>query len=130
MDLSTTTTEDVVMPITVQEEKELRRVFEDLCYYQKRLRHTKEIEDLKQLQMSTLLKSAFSGTSDATLQASLENAVSEQRIEELTKELEHCDSRTDKKISCGDVFEKLKFLGQKMGRNEVEEMVWEVRYRS
>ena len=126
--METVSTDDAIkmIPITVQEEKELRRVFENLCDFHKRIRHSKEIDDLKQLQMSTLLKSAFSGTSDATLQAQIENAASERRIEELTAELAHCDTKQDKKISCADVFEKMKELNQKIGRKEVEEMIWEV----
>ena len=48
------------------------------------------------------------------------------RRDEIEKELEFIKNKTDKKVTAADVTEMFKFLNYKVGKHEVEEMLWEV----
>ena len=107
-----------VMPMTVQEEKEVHRVFELLCDYQQKVKIKEEIKDINSW-INSYKKQGNEGN-DENIHAS------SHRLDELNRELQAIESRLEKKVSCGDVMEMLKFLNQKATKKEVEEMIWEV----
>ena len=117
------------LPITSQEEKELRRVFDLLCNYATQIRIIREIDDLYALIPGSKMKAdKFIGSGHIVDMVRLENAnaQTQARIDELTAELYELNNRPDKKISVSDVKEMLKQLGAKVTRQDVEEIVWEV----
>lgn len=120
---------DEPLPITSQEEKELKRVFDMLCNYAHQIRVIREIDDLHALIPGAKTKAdKFIGSGHLVdlVRVDNMNAQAQRRIDELTLELSEMGNRPDKKISVADVKEMLKQLGQRANRQEVEEMVWEV----
>lgn len=113
----------------LQEEKEIHRVFELLCGYQQKVRIKEEIKDLTAwltVNKVRVLNQINSGYSVDEQKVLASNSTASNRIDELNKELQELDARTEKKITCGDVLEMFKFLKEKVTRKEVEEMIWEV----
>lgn len=112
-------------PITVQEEKELRRVFDHLCDFQTKVRLNKELLELKQHMTMARIRGNMNNSI-----VSGENSVNQQnenRLDEITREIVALDMNScNKKITVSDVFEKLKDLNQKVNRKDVEEIIWEV----
>lgn len=120
---------DEPLPITNQEEKELKRVFDMLCNYSQQIKLIREIDDLYALIPGAKIKAAkFIGSGHIVDMERLEQANSQTqfRIDELTAELNELACKPDKKISIHDVKEMIKQLGGKVNRQDVEEMVWEV----
>jgi len=120
---------DEPLPITSQEEKELRRVFDLLCNYSKQIRIIREIDDLYALIPGAKVKAdKFIGSGHLVDMMRLEqtNQQTQTRIDELTAELNELANMPDKKISIADVKEVIKQLGGKANRQDVEEMLWEV----
>ena len=117
------------LPITSQEEKELKRVFDMLSNYSQQIHLIREIDDLyalipgAKIQADKFIGSGHLVDLDRVDQM---NAQTQRRIDELTQDLNELAARPDKKISIADVKEMLKQLGQRANRQEVEEMVWEV----
>jgi len=107
------------MAITVQEEKEVHRVFELLCDYAQRTKLKEEIKDLQNWIIIQKNKSFLNEHDEQIYQSQL-------RIDELQRELHLLDMKTDKKMNCNDIMEILKKLQYKMNRKQVEEMIWEV----
>ena len=117
------------LPITSQEEKELRRVFDMLCNYSLQIRLIREIDDLYALIPGAKVKAAtFIGSGHLVDLVRLEhtNHQTQARIDELTAQLNELATMPDKKISIADVKEMIKQLGGKTSRQDVEEMLWEV----
>lgn len=109
-------------PITAQEEKEVHVAFEFLCDYPKKVKIKEEIQDIDSWIQANKAKSNQFGYEEPTdmIKQSL------ARKDTLLKELEAIKNKPDKKVSCDDVYEILKFMNHKTSRKEVEEMVWEV----
>ena len=103
------------IPVTNQEERELRRVFDRLCDYCDRMNYAEEVTKL--LGGARLLRGG-GRTKDAEEQ--------EAKAEQIKAELELLEHKKDRKISCADVFEMMKTLKYKITKKEVEEYVWEV----
>jgi len=110
---------DKSMAITVQEEKEVHRVFELLCDYAVKQKLKDEIKDLNNW-VTAQRNKTHSENHDDQINASV------QRIDELQRELHAIDTKPDRKMSCNDIMEILKKLQHKMNRKQVEEMIWEV----
>ena len=120
------------LPVTNQEEKELRRVFNMLCDYSRKIRVQAEIEELKllltggkqRLQQTTEMSQVV-----INLERYENNAEAcHKRIDELEWELENVAQNPLKKISIPDVTEMLKRLkgGKIPNKQDVQEMLWEV----
>jgi gamma-glutamylcysteine synthetase len=95
-----------LMPMTQQEEKELRRVFEYLVDYESKKSIKKNITDQQ--------KSIHAPVPILT-----------ENISSNDKALVEFNTTTEKKISADSIFEILRELGQKTSRKAVEEMIWE-----
>lgn len=108
------------IPMTSQEEKEVHRVFQLLCDYQERSKLETEKKDLENWIVAQRNRTFHDVQSTAALNAG------EAKLDELRNSLEALATKPDKKISCGDVLEMLKWLKQKTTKKEVEEMIWEV----
>lgn len=117
----TSSSQDKPLPITPQEEKDLHRVFELLSDYQQKTKIKQEIKELQSWYNSNRHKTFVDV---AQGEKSLRDA--QERIEYLQKELQAVESKPDKKISVNDVYEMYKWLGQKISKKDVEEVVWEV----
>lgn len=119
---------DPKKPVTQQEEKELRRVYDLLCDYQKKKVLKAEIADL-QLWLdnaaSKYQQQVSSGVIVDTERFESNNYATKHRIDELKREIAELDSNTNRKVSCGDVYEMLKTLKVKASKKDVEEMIWE-----
>ena len=117
-------TEDLgLFPITPQEERELRRVYDYLCEYSARTALELELESLQKS-----LNSNSNNYEQALVSSNRDiNEVMElsPRVEAIKRSIYELDSNPNKKISAIDVTELLKELGQKTNRKEVEEMIWE-----
>lgn len=125
----TQTGETEPLPITSQEEKELKRVFDLLSNYAQQIKLIREIDDLYALIPGAKVKAdKFIGSGHLVDMMRLEqtNQLTQARIDELTAQLNDLSSTPDKKISVADVVQMIKQLGGKMGRQDIEEMVWEV----
>jgi len=125
----TQTGEAEPLPITSQEEKELKRVFDLLSNYAQQIKLIREIDDLYALIPGAKVKAdKFIGSGHLVDMMRLEqtNQQTQARIDELTAQLNDLSNMPDKKISVADVVQMIKQLGGKMGRQDIEEMVWEV----
>ena len=115
---------EMFIPITLQEEKELRRVFEHLCDFGKKAKLSRELLELKQ---TMALNRIMSKTQQSDIDQINRNEATQARLEEITKEMQHLENiPVTKKITVSDVSEKLKELNQKISKKDVEEMIWEV----
>jgi Ca2+-binding EF-hand superfamily protein len=117
------------IPVTNQEEKELRRVFLMLCNYQRKTRCFLEIDELNNLLQGNKTRLGSARAQDQIINYEIfeNNAeATTDRIKELEYELEMLHERTEDKISIGDVTEMLRRLGQKPVKQDVQEMLWEV----
>lgn len=115
------------MPVSAQEEKEIRRVFDYLCDFQKKHKINQELKDLNAWVASNEAKHNAQLNAGNTLHVADEaDGETRARMEELRTELHELENNPDKKISCDDVFCIMKVLNQKVTKNDVEEMVWEV----
>mmetsp|Transcript_5634 Transcript_5634/g.5833 ORF Transcript_5634/g.5833 Transcript_5634/m.5833 type:complete len:254 (+) Transcript_5634:80-841(+) len=113
--------EEPVIEITAQEERELRRVFELLCDFQ---RKSKINEEIHSIQGKRKLLAALSD--NTTAQFKEDEHDDETKMAELRKELNDLEIKSYKKVTCADVYTMLKFLKQKTNKKDVEEMLWEV----
>lgn len=114
------------LPVTSQEEKELRRVYDMLCDFQRKCPLEQERKDLITWQESTKAKIASSSNPKLNVdRIESSNSATQSRIEELSQQIADIDNNPTKKISVGDVMEVMKVLKQKITKKEVEEMIWE-----
>ena len=116
------------LPVTSQEEKELRRVYDQLCDYHRKKILKKELGELLDWQESTTSKiqqQQAAGIVIDTERFEASNASTQERIDELRREISDIDANPGKLISCTDVLEMMKTLKQKVTKKEVEEMIWE-----
>lgn len=116
------------LPVTSQEEKELRRVYDQLCDYQRKKGLKRELSDLLAWQESSttkMLQQSSSGINVDMERYESNNAETQARIDQLRREIAEIESNPNKVISVTDVFEMMKTLKQKITRKEVEEIIWE-----
>lgn len=115
------------MPVSSQEEKEIQRVFDHLCDYQKKYKINQELKDLNEWINANELRHQAQLNAGNTfhLKDPVDDAT-KQRMEDLKAELHELENNPDRKISCDDVYAVMKNLNQKVTKNDVEEMVWEV----
>jgi Ca2+-binding EF-hand superfamily protein len=124
--------ESTPLPVTNQEEKELRRVFNMLCDYSRKVRIQSEIEELRHLLTGgkqRLKEVNEMSTAIVNLERFENNAEAcHKRIDELIFELENVAANPNKKISIPDVSEMIKKLkgGKAPNKLDVQEMLWEV----
>lgn len=125
-----TATEAEPLPVTNQEEKELRRVFNLLSDYQRKLKVQAEVDALQELLAGS--KNFLRGTQDMQI-INLErfennHEACHKRIDELAWELENLALNPQKKISVNDVMEMVKRLrgGKVPNKKDIEDMLWEV----
>ncbi len=117
------------VPITALEENRLLKVFEMLCDYSEKQKIDKEIQDLRAWLVGNQNKmnaQISAGQSITAASMGLSNQASIDKIDSLQRQKNALETRADKKITCNDVFQKLKELNQKVNRKDVEEMIWEV----
>ena len=104
--------------ISVQEEKELRRVFDFLCDYCAKTKLNDEIKELEQWISSTRSKQALAMskpspgvvTNSEKFEASLADSCG--RIESLKQSIVALENKSDRKISMADITAMYKFLNQ------------------
>jgi hypothetical protein len=110
------------LPISTQEEKEIHLAFEWLSDFPLKNKLKQEIKDIETWIDNDKAKSNQYGYIEpvALIKKSL------MRRDEIEKELEFIKNKTDKKVTAADVTEMFKFLNYKVGKHEVEEMLWEV----
>lgn len=117
------------LPVNHGEERELKRVFDLLCDYSKKISIKVEINELqlqRNAQQAKINAQVASGLIisadrvDSTVQATID------RIEQLEHEIVSLESNPIKKVGVIDVTEIMKKLGHKPQRGEVEEMIWAV----
>ena len=119
-------------PMTNQEERELKRVFDLLSNYNLKTKLKIEIANLETWLKNIKSQSEHPETSVANLMPEGKSnldiiaATSEQRIEELKIELNSLDNLVDNKIYAADILEMHKFLDKKINKNDAEEMIWEI----
>ena len=104
-------------------------MFELLCGYQQKVRIKEEIKDLTAwlaVNKSRVLSQINSGLVIDEQKVIASNLAANNRLDELNKELQDLESKSDKKITAVDVIEMFKFLKEKITRKEVEDMIWEV----
>eukprot|EP01038_Epipyxis_sp_PR26KG_P008240 gene8240-11152_t len=114
--------DEEIQPITSQEEKEIRRVFELLCNYHSKGKLKEEIKELNTW-IQSYRKNSNQNQHHVVEDPNLLTTVA--RVEELKKELSEIESKSDK-ICVNDISEILKKLKKKVSRKEIEEMIWEV----
>lgn len=112
---SLTQAEDAPLPVTNQEEKELRRVFNMMCDYNRKIRVQLEIGELQNLLNGgkQRLQSAQNDASQVVINLErFENNAEacHKRIDELEWELENLAQNPLKKVSVADVAEMLRRL--------------------
>jgi Ca2+-binding EF-hand superfamily protein len=115
------------VPITHQEEKELRRVFEMLCDYKRKMMLKDQIKSIQASSHMAKLQAQMDSRVTPNYQE-LEAASAEaaRQIERLHQDYQDLENNPDKRISCNDVYQMLKRLKVKIQKREVQEMIWEV----
>ena len=114
---------EIFTPMNSKEEYKLRKVFDHLCNFQAKSALNKELLELKQAMMNSKLKLIGGGSQTSTALMAL---TTEQKLDSITKEIAALENSPIKKITVGDLNEKLKELNQKINKKDVEEMIWEV----
>ena len=124
-----------LVPITAQEEKELKRVHDMLCDFLVKKKLEQELIELQKandgINNQLLLENEqYSVSSMKLTSPSLNNSLiilntNEKRIDDINNELYRLNKNPNKKMSATDLSEVLKTLNQKVSRQEVEEMIWE-----
>lgn len=115
-------------PVSFQEEKELRRVFDFLCDYSIKVKLNNEIRELENWIQGVKNKASFQasvGYNTNTERIDYNVSETEQKIADLRQQLINLDLNHDKKISCNDIVEIYKVLHHKISKKEVEELIWE-----
>jgi len=126
----TATGEAQPLPVTNQEEKELRRVFNLLCDYSRKLRVQGEIVSITEIMKGG--KQRLTNTNQDTQVVNMERfenniEACHKRIDELEWELENLAANPNKKISVADVSEMVRRLRNRVpNKIDMQEMVWEV----
>ena len=108
------------IPVTNQEEKELKRVFVKLSDYNRKVRINNEIDALKDLLNGNKNKLMTAQKKDQVIDFErFENnaEATTKRIDELEWELGNLAAKPDKSISIADVTEMLKWLGAKVRKS-------------
>ena len=103
------------IPITSQEEKELRRVFERMCDFSAKSKYKDNIHELK-----AKIAICRAGGREQDSEALTEE------IARMRQKIKEVEAKEQKLISCQDVMEMLILLGENPTQEEVEKMVWEV----
>lgn len=115
------------VPITSQEERELRRVFDLLCDYQKKINLKDQIRIIQansyMAKISAQMDSRITANSKELEQ---QETAAQNEIDALLQQQVDLETNPDKKISVPDVHCMLKRLKVKMAKKDVQEMVWEV----
>lgn len=117
------------LPVTSQEEKELRRVFDYLCDFSKRTKIQLEMKELNNylfMARQKVQNQIASGLVVNVDRVDENERASQERLNQLSREIHDMENNPDKKITCADVHDMLKRLGHKPIKSEVEEMIWEV----
>ncbi|CAM9528607.1 unnamed protein product [Chrysoparadoxa australica] len=124
------TEEIVVIEISAQEEKGLRRVYDRLCDFKQKEKLRKEIQGCQE-RLDSMANPAAESTGEK--KTTLSDDQMQQETERLNQVIERCqdeisrlEANPDRKIRAPDVSENLKFLGKKTNKKEVVDMVWEV----
>jgi len=137
--------EQQVLPITPKEEKELHRVFETLCDFHKKKRLNTAIEtreqQLLEIKLKSISKDGNAVPFDIILAKKIpkeqlvisesspffhEAKVFEEEIQQLKEELQQVTASPEVKIRANDLAEALKFLGKRVSKKEVQDIIWEV----
>jgi hypothetical protein len=114
-------------PLTATEEKELKRVFNTLCNYQRKLKlweRAAQLKDLREKLAKDLRGQGTQGPTDEVIENQL--AAARNELSEIEREQETLDSDPNRKIKVLDLSECLRILGRSVTRKEVEDMIWEV----
>ena len=126
----TATGEAMPLPVTNQEEKELRRVFNLLSDYSRKIRIQGEISSITDIMHGG--KQRITNTNQDTHVVNMERfennvEACHKRIDELEWELENLNANPAKKISVADVSEMVRRLRNKTpNKIDMQEMLWEV----
>lgn len=118
-----------VIEFSGSEEKELKRVFDLLSDFSKKVPIQTELKDLEQHLFNAQKKIDAQVASGLAPNASrVDNNLKEtlNKVEQLKNEIKEMEMNPLKKISVQDVSEMLKRLGHKVQRSEIEEMIWVV----
>ena len=123
-----------VLPITNEEDRQLRRVFELLCDFHQKKRieeeigHIRKIYTLKTYSVHELMDMKSLQVWTSLLRDTVMSSNDGKMIERLYDELQMIknDVSLSKTISVKDVMSMLRSLRIKVHPREVEEMVWEV----
>lgn len=123
-----------VLPITNEEERQLRRVFELLCDFHRKKRIEEEIGHIRKkyylrtYSVHELMEIKFVQTWMSILRDAIMSSHDVEQIEQLFYEMQMIRNEVSlsKAISVKDVMSMLRTLHLKIHPREVEEMVWEV----
>jgi Ca2+-binding EF-hand superfamily protein len=116
------------LPVTSQEDKELRRVYDLLCDYHRKKILKKELNELLEWQESLTTKMQQQTASGVIVDMERYDTninSNQERVDTLRREIADIDSNPEKLICCNDVVEMVKTLKQKVSKKDVEEMIWE-----
>jgi len=115
------------VPITSQEERELKRVFDLLCDYQKKIHLKDKIRTIQANSYMAKITAQMDSRITANTKELEHNEQEAQReIDKLLQKQVELESNPDKKISVADVHCMLRRLEVKVHKKEVQEMIWEV----
>lgn len=115
------------IPITAQEEKELKRVFDLLCDYQKKINLKDQIRTIQaNSYMAKITAQMDSRITANTKELEMQETMAQNDIDALLQQQAELESNPDKKISVPDVHCMLKRLKVRISKKDVQEMVWEV----
>ncbi|CAM9340287.1 unnamed protein product, partial [Discosporangium mesarthrocarpum] len=128
--------EDQVIQISPQEDKELKRVYDRLCDFSQKEKIRKEIQVARtRIEALSTQGQTGPGGPPSTKQAKLllndaqvqtELASLNEEIRRYEEELGRLETNPDKTIKAVDVWENMKFLGNKCSRKEITDIVWEI----
>lgn len=116
------------LPVTTEEDKQLRRVYDLLCDYHRKKILKKELSELLEWQESLTTKMNQQSSSGIIVDMErYESNMSsnQERIDTLRREIDDINSNPERLICCSDVLEMMKTLKQKVSKKDVEEMIWE-----
>lgn len=113
--------DNFVATITAKELKELRRVFDELCFFADKAPKKQRLEEIHQkLAEIKRPKDEFS-----TVESQKIASLTEEKIR-LNEEIKEIKSKPEQYIRAPDAGIAMKVLGKRMKKREIDELIWEI----
>lgn len=111
--------------ITAKELKELRRVYDGLCFFAEKAPKKERLKEINE-ELTEIRRPSDGYSSQAQQDTSVLVAKLEEEQNQLAEEVEQIESRPEQYIRAQDTGIAMKMLGKRMSKREIHDLMWEV----